>query len=82
MSETIKVSKETKQSLIKIGARLQANSGKMVDLDENIQYLISLGEKKPDLPDKVFGSVPKLRISDLNEERSSDERRAKRKYRV
>ena len=83
MSDTIKVSKETKQSLIRIAARLQENTGKRVDFDETIQHLMSLtGDKKPDLLDKVFGSVPALRTRDLYEERRLDKRRAKRKYRI
>ncbi len=83
MSETIKVSKETKQSLIKIAARLQENKGKRVDFDEAIQHLMSSSEKKrPDLLDKLFGSVPGLKMQDLQRERRLDELRSKRKYRI
>ena len=73
MSETIKVSKQTKQSLIKIAARLQEDTGKRVDFDEAIQHFMSLTEKRPDLSNKVFGSVPKLNIQDLYKERQIDE---------
>jgi hypothetical protein len=70
------------QSLIKIAARLQEDKGKRVDF-EAIQYLMSSSsEKRPDLLDKVFGSVPKLKVQDLYKERNLDELRAKRKYRV
>ena len=82
MSETIKVSKQTKQSLIKIAARLQEDTGRRIDFDEAIQHIMSLTEKRPDLLNKVFGSVPKLNIQDLYNERRLDELRTKRKYRI
>ena len=82
MSETIKVSKQTKQSLIKIAARLQEDTGRRIDFDETIQHIMSLTEKRPDLLNKAFGSVPKLNIKDLYRERRLDELRTKRKYRV
>jgi hypothetical protein len=55
-SETIKVSKETKRSLIKEAARLQGKSGKKVDF-EAIGHLKSRSEKRPELLDSVFGSL-------------------------
>ncbi len=82
MSETIKVSKETKHSLIKVAARLQESTGKRVDFDEAIKHLMELSEKRPDLLDKAFGSVPGLKKEDLYRERRLDELRAKRKYSV
>jgi len=82
VSETIKVSKETKRSLIKVAAKLQESSGKKIDFDEAIRHLISVSERRPDLLDKVFGSVPELSSRDLREERKSDELRAKRKYHI
>jgi hypothetical protein len=84
VSETIKVSKETKQSLVRLAARLQEKAGKRIDLDEAIQHLISssqIKEMKPELLDGVFGSVPKLSIRDLRSERRLDELRTARKYR-
>ncbi len=82
VSETIKVSKETKQSLIRVAAKLQESSGKRVDLDEAIQHLVSASEKRPDLLEKAFGSASGIKIEDMLNERRLDERRAKRKYRI
>jgi len=84
VSETIKVSRETKQSLVRVAARLQEKAGKRIDLDEAIQYLISsthVKEGKPEILDEVFGSVPTLSIRDLRSERRLDELMAARKYR-
>ncbi len=82
VSVTIKVSKETKDSLTRVAARLQEKSGKRVDLDEAIQHLLSSNqaERKPELLDRVFGSVPNLSLKDLRMERRADERRFRRKY--
>jgi hypothetical protein len=86
VSSTIKVSKETKDSLTKVAARLQEKSGKRVDLDEAIQHLLSASsqpeEKKPALLDRLFGSVPHLSVKDLRSERRLDEQRFRRKYRI
>lgn len=82
MSETIKVSKETKRSLIKVAAKLQESTGRKIDFDEAIQHLMSVSERRPDLLDKVFGSVPGSSSHDLTEERKLDELRAKRKYHI
>jgi hypothetical protein len=80
VSETIKVSKETKRSLLKVAAKLRASTRKRIDFDEAIQHLVSLSDKRPDLLDRVFGSVPRLTLEDMRKERESDELRAKRKY--
>lgn len=77
VSETIKVSKETKHSLIKVAARLQESTGKRVNFDQAIQHLISLSEKRPDLLDKAFGSVRGLNLQELYKERRLDEQRTK-----
>ena len=86
MSETVKVSKETKQSLLKIAARLQEERGERVDFDEAIRHLVSLAvveaTKRPVLLERAFGSVPGLSVQDLYKERRLDEQRAKRKYRL
>ena len=85
VSETIKASKETKQSLVRIAARLQENMGKRVDFDEAIRHLISSSEtkrKRPELLNEFFGSAPGLSVQDLYKERRFDELRAKRKYRI
>ena len=39
MSETIKISKESKEELLRIAAELQAREGRRVDLDDAIRYL-------------------------------------------
>lgn len=83
MSETIKVSKEVKKSLIRVAAKLQDETGRRIDLDEAIRHLISPSYKKrPELLDQIFGSVPKLGIKDVYKERRLDELRTKRKYGV
>ena len=86
VSSTIKVSKDTKDSLTKVAARLQEKSGKRVDLDEAIRHLLSTSnqseEIKPELLDKLFGSVPQLSVKDLHSERRLDEQRFRRKYRT
>ena len=64
MSETIKVSTETKKSLIKVAARLQESKGRRVDFDEAIQHLMSLSDKRTELLDRAFGSGPGLKIQD------------------
>ncbi len=57
MSETIKVSKETKRSLLKVAAKLQASTRKRIDFDEAIQHLVSLSDKRPILRQGIwFGS--------------------------
>jgi len=63
-------------------AKLQQTTGKRVDFDETIQHLISELEKRPDLLDRVFGSVPELSHEDLRTERDFDEQRIKRKYSI
>ena len=82
MSETIKVSKETKRSLIRVAAKLQERTGKRVDFDEAIRHLMAISDKRPDLLERVFGSVPEISLQDLKKERQLDEFRAKRKYGV
>ena len=82
MSSTIKVSKQTKDSLTRVAARLQEKSGKRVDLDEAIQHLLSSSESQenPELLDRVFRSVPNLSVKDLRSERRLDEHWFRRKY--
>jgi hypothetical protein len=82
VSETIKVSKETKRSLIKVAAKLQESTGRKIDFDEAIQHLMSISERRPELLDRVFGSVPALSSTDLIKERRLDDLRAKRKYHI
>lgn len=80
MSETIKVSKDTKEMLFRIASRLQARRGRRIDLDEAISHLISLEEAKPELLDETFGCIPELSVEELYEERRIDEARVKRRH--
>jgi hypothetical protein len=80
VSETIKISKEAKEELVKVAADLQAKTGRRVDLDEALKHLIRSGRRRPELLDESFGAVPSLSLDDLYEERRRDERATKRKY--
>ena len=80
MSTTIKVSKITKERLVRVAAKLQERYGRRVDLDEAIRYLLELEERRPELLDSVVGSVPTLSIEELYQERKRDEERIKRRY--
>jgi len=80
MSETVKVSKETKKTLFRVASRLQARSGRRVNLDEAINHLLGLEERNPALLDEAFRSIPKLGVQELYEERRVDEARVKRRH--
>ena len=80
MSETVRVSKNTKEMLFRVASRLQGRMGRRVSLDETISYLIGLEERKPELLDEIFGCAPELSVEELYEERRIDEARAKRRY--
>ena len=80
VSETIKISKEAKEELVRVAAALQAREGRRIDLDEAIKHLLRVGRRKPEVLSSLFGAVPSLRLEDLHEERARDERRTKRKY--
>ena len=48
MSETIKVSRLTKEMLVRVAAKLQERLGRRVDLDEAIRHLmVSTSPKRP-----------------------------------
>ena len=47
VSTTIKVSKSTKERLVRVAAKLQKRYGRRVSLDEAIRYLLKLEERKP-----------------------------------
>jgi hypothetical protein len=81
VSETIKVSKEAKEELVRVAAALQAREGRRVDLDEALKHLLKTGKRDPSVLSSLFGAVPRLRLDDLREERMRDEQRAERKYR-
>ena len=80
MSETIKVSKTTKASLLRVAASLQARKGKRVDLDEAIEHLLRTRITNRQLLEKVWRAVPELSVRELYEERKRDEGRAARKF--
>jgi len=80
MSETVKVSKETKKNLFRVASRLQAQRGRRVNLNEAISHLLSSEERNPKLLDEAFNSIPKLSVQELYEERRVDEARVKRRH--
>jgi hypothetical protein len=80
MSETIKISKEAKEELVRVAASLQAREGRRVNLDDAIKHLLRTGRRRPEVLSSLFGAVPSLGLEDLSEEREKDERRTKRKY--
>lgn len=86
MSETIRVSKQTKEALLKVAARLQERTGKRVDLDEAIAHLVEGGDKTPDAFLRFVGSVKgvgaEALLDELAGERNQDEHRAEHKYGV
>jgi len=80
VSETIKISKEAKEELVRVAAALQAREGRRVDLDEAIKHLLHSGKRRPSALAALFGAVPSLRPDALREERMKDEQRTKRKF--
>ncbi|MGI0090641.1 MAG: hypothetical protein ACREBS_02930 [Nitrososphaerales archaeon] len=85
MSETIRVTRQTKEALLRVAARLQERKGRRVDFDEAINHLVTLeGSRGPDSFMKFVGSVKGIKGADLRselaKERRLDELRAKRKY--
>ena len=82
MSTTIKVSKSTKEKLVRVAAKLQERYGRRVGLDEAIRYLLELEEREPELLDSIIGSVPTLSVEELYRERRRDEERIERRYSI
>ena len=82
MSTTIKVSKSTREKLVRVVAKLQERYGRRVSLDEAIRYLLELEERKPELLDSIIGSVPTLSVEELYRERRRDEERIERRYSI
>lgn len=85
LSETIRVTKQTKEALLRVAARFQEEAGRRIDFDEAINRLVMQEEKKtPDSFLKFVGSVRGVKVADLLEdlrkERKLDELRAKRKF--
>ena len=79
VSEMIRVSRQTKEALLRIAARLQERTGRRVDFDEAIGHLVREQDRSPESFMKFVGSVkgPKSvdLLRDLAEERRSDEAR-------
>lgn len=86
VSETIRVSRETKEALLRVAARLQESTGRRVDFDEAISHLARLEDRSPDSFAKFVGSLRGMKLGgaleELSRERKLDELRAKRKYGV
>jgi hypothetical protein len=84
VSETIRVSKETKEALVRVAARLQESTGKRVDLDAAIAHLVTNEDKDPRAFARFAGSIKGIGADELlkvlAEERRADELRFKRKY--
>ncbi len=84
MSETIRVTRETKEALLRVAAKLQERTGRRVDFDGAIGHLVGMQDKSPDSFMRFVGSVSGLKgadiLADLAKERRADEFRAKRKY--
>ncbi len=76
----IRVSKNTKERLIRLAARLQEERGRKVSLNEAIKFLLDSRERRPELLNSIFGSIPDLSSENLYEERKKDEERASRRY--
>ncbi len=79
MSETIKISREAKEELVRVAAALQAQEGRRVDLDEALKHLLRSRRRDPSALAALFGSVPGLELESLREERTKDEQRTNRK---
>ncbi len=82
MSGTMRVSKSTKEKLIRLAARLQEERGRKVTLDEAIRFLLDAREKRAGLLGSIFGSIPDLSTEELYEERKKDEKRTSRRYSI
>ena len=84
VSETIKVSKEAKEGLVRVAAALQAQEGRRVDLDEAIRHLLSTGgrAKRPELLDAACRPAEGFEeaYAGMIGERRKDEERTRRKY--
>lgn len=84
VSETIRVSKQTKEALLKVAARLQEHAGRRIDLDEAIAHLVKGEDKSPEAFLRFVGSIRGPEASELLDElageRERDESRTERKY--
>ena len=84
VSETIRVSKETKAALLRFASRLQQSTGTRIDFDAAIAHLVQMEDTSPDSFARFVGSVSASKGAELQDElvreRRLDELRAKRKY--
>ncbi|MBP1357023.1 MAG: hypothetical protein JZD40_00815 [Sulfolobus sp.] len=79
--ESIKVRSETKMRLIRIAGELEKKYGRRFSMDDVINYLIDKNTIKPELLDKLFGSLKGVDLySELVKERETDEERSRRKF--
>ncbi len=86
VSETIRVSKQTKEALLRFAARIQEETARRVDFDEAIMHLLSSHGERGDSFSSFVGSVAGVKsadlLNDLTGERRRDDNRAKRKHGV
>ncbi|PSN85758.1 hypothetical protein B9Q03_12100 [Candidatus Marsarchaeota G2 archaeon OSP_D] len=85
MSETIRVSKETKAKLLKLISELQLKTSKRVDFDDAIKYLIQTSESKNrdrKALHSLLGVLKDIDISELRRERREELKLEKRRFGV
>ncbi|HLI49747.1 MAG TPA: hypothetical protein VKV18_13810 [Chthonomonas sp.] len=85
MSETIRVSKETKAKLLKLISELQLKTSKRVDFDDAIKYLIQVSESKNrdrKALHSLLGALKDIDISELRRERREELKLEKRRFGV
>lgn len=74
LSETFRISRHTKETLLRIAARLQEETGRRIDFDEAIDHLVMAEDKNPDSILKFIGSVKGVRANDLLKELRKERR--------
>jgi predicted CopG family antitoxin len=72
---TISVTEDVKEALLKIASELQLKLGRRVDLNEAIRYLLTKGIKRPDLLEKACRPISGFEdaYKELRKERMKDE---------
>lgn len=63
VSETIRVSKRTKEALLRVAARIQERTGRRVDFEDAIDHLVREQDRSPESFLKFVGSVRGLEPS-------------------
>jgi len=71
---TISVTEDVKEALLKIASELQLKLGRRVDLNEAIRYLLTKGIKRPDLLEKACRPISGFEdaYKELRKERMKD----------